>query len=119
MISQSGPDRIWSAEKPYVCPDFLDLSISPRLAMRAATQPAEIDDYGDQKPQEIDSRRRHAAVQFPGIDDGGERQKDEAKQRHQQTTVECALQVCREEPHQDQRDAGKSQDDDQEQAGQI
>ena len=64
---------------------------APRLAMRAATQPAQINYHREQQPQEIDSRRRHATVKFPCVYDRGERQENEADYRHHQTTVECAL----------------------------
>src|ERR1039458_7522514 len=63
--------------------------------MRAATQPAQINYHRDQQPQQINSRRRHAAVQFPCVYDRGERQENEAEYRQHQTTVECALQVGR------------------------
>ena len=89
---------------------------APRLAMRAAAQPAQINDHRDQQPQKIDSRRRHAAVQFPCVYERGERQENEAEYRQHQTTVECALQVRREDPHQHERDARKQQDDEQEEA---
>src|ERR1035437_9570492 len=89
---------------------------APRLAMRAATQSAQINDHRDQQPQKIDSRRRHASVQFPCVYDRGERQENEAEYRQHQTTVECALQVGREVPHQRERDARKQQNDEQEEA---
>ena len=46
---------------------------APRLAMRAATQPGQINDHRDQQPQKIDSRRRHATVKFPCVYDRGTR----------------------------------------------
>jgi hypothetical protein len=88
-----------------------------RLAMRAAAEPTQINYDGDQQPQKINSCRRHAAVQFPGVDDRGERQENEAEYRQHQTIVECALQVGREEPQQNERDAWKQQNNEQEEAG--
>jgi len=64
---------------------------APRSAMRAGTQPAQINYHREQQPQEIDSRRRHATVKFPCVYDRGERQENEADYRQHQTTVECAL----------------------------
>jgi len=68
--------------------------------MGAAAQPAEINDDRDQEPQEVDSRRRHAAVDLPRVDDGGQRQEKEAEDRQQHAPVEGALQIGREEPQQ-------------------
>jgi len=88
---------------------------APRLAMRAA-QTAQIKYHRDQQPQEIDSRRRHAAVQLPCVYKSGERQENEAEYRQHLTTMDCALQVRWEDPHQHERDARKRQDDEQEEA---
>ena len=84
--------------------------------MHAATQPAQINYHRDQEPQEIDSRRRHATVKFPCVYDRGERQENEAEYRQHQTTMECALEVGREDPQQHERDAWKQHDDEQEEA---
>ena len=64
-----------------------------RLAMRAAAEPAQINDHGNQQLQKIDPRCRHAVVKFPCVYDRGERQENEAEYGQQQTTVECALQI--------------------------
>jgi len=89
---------------------------APRLAKRAATQPYQINYHRDQQPQKIDSRRWHATVQLPCVYDRGVRQEYEADYRQHQTMVECALQVCREDPHQRERGARKYQEDEQERA---
>jgi prepilin-type N-terminal cleavage/methylation domain-containing protein len=91
--------------------------LAPRLAMRAAAQPAQINYHRDQQPKKIDSCRGHAAVKFPCVYDRGERQENEAEYGDHQTTVECALQVGREEPHQHERDARKQQDKEEQEAG--
>ena len=80
---------------------------APRSATRTATKPAEINDHRNQQPQKIDSLRRHATVKFPCVYDRGKRQENEAEDGQYQTTVECALQVGREDPHQHERDARK------------
>jgi hypothetical protein len=85
--------------------------------MRPATQPTKINYHRNQQPQKIDPRRGHAAVQFPRVNDRGERQENEAEYRQDQTTVECALQVGREKPHQRERDARKQQDNEKQKAG--
>ena len=92
------------------------LDSAPRLAMRSPTQSAEINYHCYQEPEKIYPGRRHAIVKFPCVYDRGERQENEADYRQQQTTVERALQVGREEPHQHERDAWKQQDDKQEEA---
>src|ERR1017187_248537 len=55
--------------------------------MRAATQSAQINYHRNQQPQQINSRRRHAAVQFPCVYDRGERQENEAEYRQHQTAA--------------------------------
>jgi hypothetical protein len=85
--------------------------------MRPAAQAAQIDNHRNQQPQKIDPHRGHAAVKFPCVYDRGERQENEAEYRQRQPTVECALQVGREEPHQHERDARKQQDEEQQEAG--
>jgi len=89
---------------------------APRLAMRAPTKPAEINDHRNKQPQKIDPLSRHATVKFPCVYDRGERQENETEYGQHQTTVECALQVGREDPHQHERDPRKHEDDEQEKA---
>src|ERR1700691_647540 len=79
--------------------DLARCDLAPGLAMRAATQAAQVDDHCDQQPQKIDSRRRHAAIKFPRVYDRGKRQENETEYRKEQAAVECALQVGREKPH--------------------
>jgi hypothetical protein len=61
------------------------------LPVCASPEPAEVNDYRDQKPQEIDSGSRHTTVDFPSVDDRRKRKENEAKHRQQQTTVESSL----------------------------
>src|ERR1017187_7636091 len=70
----------------------------------------------DQQPQEIDSRGRHATVKLPCVHDRSERQENEPEYRQHQTTVECALQVGREDPHQHELNTRKQQENEQEEA---
>ena len=82
--------------------------------MRAAAQSAQIDDHSDQQPEEIDSGRRHAAIDFPSIYQRGEGQEKETQYGQHQATGERALQVSGVDPHQNERDPGKQQNDEQE-----
>src|SRR5580658_5894520 len=84
--------------------------------MRAAAEPAQIDDHGDQQPYKIDSRRGHAVVQFPRVNQRGERQENKAEYGQQKAIVERALQVGGKEPQQREHHPRKQKDDEKEEA---
>ena len=44
-------------------------TIASRLAMCPSAEAAQIEEYRDQQPQEIDSDGRHVIVYFPGVDE--------------------------------------------------
>ena len=84
--------------------------------MRAAAQSAEINDDGDEQPEQIDSFGRHVVVDFPGVDEGGERQEKEAEHGDEESGGEGSLEVGGGEPHQREGNAREKQDDDEKEA---
>ena len=64
--------------------------------MSAPAEPAQIDNYSDEQPYQVDAFGRHTTVNLPGVHKRRERHENEAEHRQDPVAVEGALKVGRE-----------------------
>ena len=82
----------------------------------ASAQRADVDQGGQNQPNDVDSGDRKVAVDHPGVGQRGERQEQEAEDGDQRAVV-SAVQVVGEQEQQHDPQARERQDQEQEEAG--